>query len=128
MHEFLSEPWFEAVEALRDEAPEPPDTMKDLVLNVVVTGGAQGETEVHLANGQFQRGLAEGASTKITVPYDVAREIFVEGNFSVAMQAFMGGKIKVEGDMSKIMALQAGAASPSPEQAAFQVRLKELTA
>ena len=124
-HPFLSDAWFDAVEAL--EAPEPPAAMKDLTLNVVVQGGPDGDREVHMSGGQFERGLAEGAPTKLTVPYDVAKALFVEGNPQAAMQAFMSGKIKVEGDMSKIMAMQAGGASPSPEQEAFQKKLQELT-
>ena len=36
--------------------------------------------------------------------------MFVKGDQSAAMQAFMGGKIKVEGDMTKLMAMQSGGA------------------
>ncbi|MEN9648407.1 MAG: hypothetical protein RLZ17_443, partial [Actinomycetota bacterium] len=35
-----------------------------------------------------------------------ARNIFVEQDPNFTMQAFMSGKIKVEGDMLKMMALQ----------------------
>ncbi|MFP5327706.1 MAG: SCP2 sterol-binding domain-containing protein, partial [Acidimicrobiia bacterium] len=120
-YNFLSDDWFDAVQGLRDEAPEPPAAMKDLTLNVVVKGGPDGDREVHLSGGQFERGFAGGAPTKLTVPYDVAKSLFVEGNPQVAMQAFMSGQIKVEGDMSKLMAMQAGGmAAPSPEQKAFQ--------
>ena len=128
-HPFLSEAWFDAVEELRDEAPEPPAAMKDLTLNVVVQGGPDGDREVHMNGGQFERGLVDGAPTKLTVPFDVAKSLFVEGNPQVAMQAFMSGQIKVEGDMSKLMAMQAGGMSaPSPEQASFQAKLQALTA
>jgi putative sterol carrier protein len=43
------------------------------------------------------------------------------------MQAFMAGKVKVEGDMAKLMALQAG---PPPDATAQEMatRLKEITA
>ncbi|MDA8274047.1 MAG: SCP2 sterol-binding domain-containing protein [Actinomycetota bacterium] len=128
-HPFLSDAWFDAVEALRDEAPEPPATMKDLTLNVIVQGSPDGDREVHLTGGQFERGLADGAPTKLTVPYDIAKALFVEGNPQAAMQAFMSGQIKVEGDMSKLMAMQAGGmGTPSPEQKAFQDKLQALTA
>jgi hypothetical protein len=126
-HEFLSDEWMDAVEALRDEAPEPPAVMKDLVLNVTVVGGPDGDLDVHLSSGQFERGHADSAPTKLVVPYDVAKSMFIEGNPQAAMQAFMSGQIKVEGDMSKIMAMQA-AGAPSPEQEAFQEKLKALTA
>lgn len=128
-HKFLSDGWFEAVEGLRDEMPEAPAAMKDVVLNVIVQGGPDGDREVHLNGGQFERGLAEGAPTKLTVPYDTAKALFVEGNPQAAMQAFMTGQIKVEGDMSKLMAMQAGGmTAPSPEQKAFQDKLQALTA
>ena len=98
-----------------------------LVVNVTVTGGPDGDRDVHLAGGHFGRGHAEGAPTKLTVPYDVAKDLFIEGNPSAAMQAFMGGKIKVEGDITKVMALQS-AGPPSEEQAAFQARIQAMTA
>ncbi len=124
---FLSDPWMDAVEAIHDEAPEPPDAMKDVVVNITVTGGPDGEREVHLAAGHFGRGHADGAPTKLTVPFDVAKDLFTGGNPAAAMQAFMAGKIKVEGDLTKVMALQA-AGAPTPEQEAFQARLQAMTA
>jgi putative sterol carrier protein len=42
------------------------------------------------------------------------------------MQAFMSGQIKVEGDLTKLMAMQAGGA-PTTEQQEFQAKLKALT-
>jgi hypothetical protein len=128
-HAFLSDEWFDAVEGLRDEAPEPPEAMKDLVINVLVEGGPDGDREIHMNGGQFERGLADGAPTKLTVPYDTAKALFVEGNPQAAMQAFMSGQIKVEGDMTKLMAMQGGGmATPSAEQKAFQDKVQALTA
>lgn len=126
-HTFLSDEWFEAVEGLRDQVPEPAPAMKDLTLNIVVVGGPGGDTEVHMAGGQFERGLVDTAPTKLTVPYDVAKSIFIEGNQQAGMQAFMSGQIRVEGDMTKLMAMQAGAGAPTPEQQAFQAKLQEIT-
>ncbi|HZM42937.1 MAG TPA: SCP2 sterol-binding domain-containing protein [Acidimicrobiales bacterium] len=124
---FLSDDWFDAVEELRDEMPEPPAALKDLVINIVVAGGPDGDREIHMAGGQFERGLAEGAPTKLTVPFDVAKSMFIDGNQQAGMQAFMSGQIKVEGDMSRLMAMQA-AGGPTPEQVALQEKLKALTA
>jgi hypothetical protein len=126
-HTFLSDDWFDAVEGLRDEAPEPAAAMKELTLNIVVAGGPDGDREIHMTGGQFERGLAEGAPTKLTVPYEVAKSMFIDGNQQAGMQAFMSGQIKVEGDMTKLMAMQAGGA-PTPEQIAFQEKIKALTA
>jgi len=126
-HVFLSDDWFDAVEELRDEMPEPPAALKDLVINIVVAGGPDGDREIHMAGGQFERGLADGAPTKLTVPFDVAKSMFIDGNQQAGMQAFMSGQIKVEGDMSRLMAMQA-AGGPTPEQVALQEKLKALTA
>ena len=42
-----------------------------------------------------------------------------------ALEAFMTGKIFIEGDMSKVMALQS--ARPSQEQKALYKQIKEMT-
>ncbi len=128
-HTFLSDDWFDEVEKLRDEAPEPPPAMADLTLNIVVTGGPDGDREIHTKGGQFERGLVDDAPTKLTVPYDVAKAIFIDGNQQAGMQAFMSGQIKVEGDMTKLMAMQSGGAGgPSEAQKAFQEKLRAITA
>lgn len=127
---FLSEAWFDEVDKIRAELGdiEVPPAMKDLKVNIVVTGGPDGDREIRMEAGAFERGLAEGAPTKLTVPFDVAKAIFIEGNQQAAMQAFMSGQIKIEGDMSKIMAMQAGTGTPGGEAQVLQQRLKEITA
>jgi len=42
------------------------------------------------------------------------------------MQAFMAGKVKVQGDMTKLMAMQT--ATPNPDAQAFAEKVKEITA
>jgi hypothetical protein len=124
---FLSDEWLEAVQKLAAEAGGGgfPDSVQ---LNMVVTGGPQGDRELHVANGTFASGLLEGAPTKLTVPYTVAKDMFVKGDQAAAMQAFMSGQIKVEGDMTKLMAMQGQAPSGGADQAAIQAKLRELTA
>lgn len=127
-HTFLSDDWFKAMDAVRAEIgdPEVAPGMKDLKLNIVVTGGPEGDREVHLDAGQFRPGAVDGAPTKLIVPFDVARSMFIDGNQQAAMQAFMTGKVKVEGDISKVMAMQGAGATPSQQQ--FQERLQAITA
>lgn len=126
---FLSDAWFDAVEKIRAEIGEieVPAGMADLKLNIIVTGGPEGDKEIAIVSGNFERGLVEGAGTKLTVPYDTAKGMFVEGNQQAAMQAFMSGQIKVEGDMSKLMAMQSGG-QPGPAQKQLQEKIKEITA
>ena len=126
---FLSDDWFTAAKAIRDESGDiGPPGGNEITLNVTVVEGPMGDTEMHLANGVFDRGHVDDAPTKATVPYDVARALFVDGNPQAAMQAFMNGQLRIEGDISKIMAVQGAAMSPSPEQMHLQERLREITA
>ena len=52
--------------------------------------------------------------------------MFIEGDQNATMQAFMSGVIKVEGDMTKLMAMQAGG-PPSAEALKVQELLKSMT-
>ena len=94
---------------------------------MVVTGGPQGDRELHVADGVFAAGLLDDAPTKLTVPYTV-RAMFVEGNQQAAMQAFMSGQIKVEGDMTKLMAMQGQRGGDPAAAAEMQKKLQEITA
>jgi putative sterol carrier protein len=127
-HTFLSDEWLNEAKKIRDEfASDAPNPAADLTVNVVVTDGPEGDRELHMANGVFDTGLIDNAPTKLTLPYEVAKDMFINGNQQAAMQAFMSGQIKVEGDMTKLMAMQtAGASDPNREK--VQERLKEITA
>lgn len=126
-HEFLSDPWFEEVRKIRDEVnpPAPTGPAADMKLNIVVTGAPGGDKEIHMNAGDFGEGLIDDAPTKMTVPYEVAKQVFIEGNQQAGMQAFMQGQVKVEGDMSKLMAMQT--VQPTAEQQALQEKIKAIT-
>jgi len=127
-HPFLSDEWFAAARQIRDEAGDiGPPGGNDIRLNVTVTDAPGGDQEVHLADGVFDRGHVEDAPTKATVSYDVARQVFVDGNPQAAMQAFMAGQLRIEGDVSKLMAVQSSAMAPTPEQLQLQQRLRAIT-
>jgi hypothetical protein len=125
---FLSDDWLTEVKALADAAGADANAMPaDMQLNLVVTGGPEGDRELHMAGGTFGSGHVDGAPTKLTVPYDVARSMFIEGNQAAAMQAFMSGQIKVEGDMTRLMAMQAGGHGDPAAAAALQEKLRAIT-
>ena len=126
-HTFLSDAWLEEVKTLIAESGAPEPSADAITVNMVVTGGPEGDRELHMAGGSFGAGLVDDAPTKLTVPYDVARNMFINGDQSAAMQAFMSGQIKVEGDMTKLMAMQSGGGAGG-DQAAAQAALQAITA
>jgi len=124
---FLSDGWFaEATKIFQEIAPPVPAAIQDLVINLRVKGGPDGDVEARMAAGQILKGFGAGAPTTLTIPYDVARKMVVENDQNAAMQAFMGGQIQIEGDMTKVMAMQA-AGPPSPESLQVGQRIREMT-
>ena len=124
-HDFLSDDWFVEVRKLMDEAGDSAQGGGDLTLNITVTGGPSGDKELHQANGAMGEGHVDGAPTKVTVPYDVAKKLFIDQDQQAAMQAFMQGQIKVEGDMSKLMSM--GQQAPSAAQQELMKKIAEIT-
>jgi SCP-2 sterol transfer family len=131
---FLSEEWLEGARAIRAEyAGKTPPVPHVVRMNLLITGVPFGESEIeaHMdtSSGELEldTGFLETQDLKVTVDYETAKAILIEGNPQAGMQAFMAGKIKVEGDMAKLMALQAG---PAPDASAQEManKLKELTA
>jgi putative sterol carrier protein len=124
---FLSDAWLDEVQVLAAEAGKGmmPSGME---LNLVVTGTPEGDKELHVADGAFAKGLRTECPTKLTMPYDVAKGMFIKGDQQAAMQAFMSGQIKIEGDMSKLMAMQSQAPSMAGAGAEkVQAKLREIT-
>ena len=132
MPPFLSDDWFTQAAELRKEYADIPvqPAAQDLQVNLRLTGGPHGDTEAHLAPGDgglaIGKGFLADAPTTVTLGHDAAREMFVNGNMQPAMQAFMKGEIKVEGDMTKVMALQQ-AGAPGPRQQELQQKIQAIT-
>lgn len=108
-HPFLSDGWFDAAEGLITEhAPQAHGA--NVVMNLDV---ADGDRTVQFHMGardgatMFGRGHTE-ADVTLSTDIDTARAVFLDGNPQAGMQAFMAGKVKVQGDMTKLMAAQAG--------------------
>ncbi len=124
-YKFMSDEWFDEVEKMVEEANiEPPPQMADLAINVTITSD-DGDKQMAIEAGKMKRGHVDGAPTTITVPLDVAKKLFIDQDQSAGMQAFMSGQIKVEGDMSKLMAMQSMQASE--EQAALSKKIMAMT-
>jgi hypothetical protein len=111
---FLSDEWFANVDQLVEEhGAETPDSA-DLVMNLTITDTPFGpERHLHMGarsgRGHWGIGHADEADLHLTTDYATAKEVFISGDPTAGMQAFMSGKVKVAGDMGKLLAAQAGA-------------------
>jgi putative sterol carrier protein len=112
---FLSDEWIVEAHALREElagvTPSLP-AQAAVRMNLVVTEIPFDEEslQAHLdtSSGELliDKGHLESADLTVTVDYTTAKAILVDGNPQAAMQAFMAGKIRVDGDLTKLMAIQ----------------------
>jgi putative sterol carrier protein len=112
-HAFLSDEWMAAARAIREQyADQIPEVTTVIRINQVITDVPFGDGEVHsyidTSSGHLvlELGALDEPDATITTDYDTAKALFVEQDQAVAMQAFMEGRIKVQGDMMKMMAMQ----------------------
>jgi hypothetical protein len=131
---FLSEPWIEEARVIRAEAEAQgatPNVEHSVRMNLVVTEVpfGSGSIDAHLDTSsgmaELDSGHIDPADLVVTVDYSTARSILVEGNMQVAMQAFMTGKIKVDGDVAKLIDLQSS--SPGPGAQTVAQKLRDIT-
>jgi putative sterol carrier protein len=130
---FLSDEWLDAAKKIREEhaggaaAPAHSVRMNQIITEVPF---GDGTINAHLdtSGGEMQMdtGHLENPDLTVTLDYVTAKAILVDGNPQAGMQAFMAGKIKVQGDMTKMMAMQQG--TPDPAQAEIAAKIKEVTA
>jgi putative sterol carrier protein len=129
---FLSDEWIEEAHAIRAEFEDDSPTVSHAVrMNLVVTeipfGDEDLQAHMDTTSGELtiDKGHVESADLTITVDYVTAKAILVDRNPQAGMQAFMAGKIRVEGDMTKLMALQA--APPDERAGEMAERLRAIT-
>jgi putative sterol carrier protein len=131
-YKFLSEEWVAEAKRIREElgadAAAPAHSVR---MNQVITEVpfGDGEIQAHMdtSSGKMEMDLGhiDNPDLTVTLDYETAKAILVDGNPQAGMQAFMAGKIKVQGDMTKLMAMQSG--TPDPAAAAVAEAIKEIT-
>jgi hypothetical protein len=134
---FLSDEWIAAARALHAEyAGRLPAAPFAVAMNLVVTDIPFGSGRVlaHLDTSsgfpEVDLGHLDKPDLTVTTDYATVRMILVEGDAQGAMTAFLTGKIKVDGDIAKLLQLQStgltGADDPLREE--LGRRLQEITA
>jgi putative sterol carrier protein len=127
-YKFLSDEWIEAARKIREEVDSPTAAPAPVKMNLVITDVpfGDGAVDAHMdsTSGEvvLDTGHVDGPDVTATLDYETAKAMMVDSNPQAAMQAFMAGKIKLQGDMTKAMALQSG--PPNPE---LTKRIQEIT-
>jgi len=117
-YKFLSDEWVDAARKIREEVDAPTTAPQPVKMNLVITEVPFGEgtIEAHMdttsGTVELELGLLDASDVTATLDYDTAKAMMVDANPQAGMQAFMAGKIKLQGDMTKAMALQSGPPNP----------------
>jgi hypothetical protein len=133
---FLSDEWMTEATKIREEFANqggaPPHQIRmNLVITDVPSDVRASPIEAHMdtSEGEMKMDLGhlENPELTVTLDYDTAKAIFVEQNPQAGMQAFMGGRIKVQGDMTKLLVLQGQMAGVDPLALEAAGRIRAIT-
>lgn len=112
-YQFLSPQWVEKAKEIREShKSEDTSITATIRMNQIVTNlpfsSEELKTYVDTSDGilEIELGELENPDVTVVLDYDTAKAIFVDLDAQAGMQAFMAGKIKVTGDLTKLMALQ----------------------
>ena len=126
---FLTEEWVVAAKAIREEhAGDTPAPTHVVRMNQIITEVPFSDDPLHAhmdsSEGELKMDLGhlENPDLTVTIDYMTAKAILVEGNPQAGMQAFMAGKTKVDGDITKLMAISAGPIDPSAVEVAEKIQ------
>jgi hypothetical protein len=128
---FLSDEWMTAAKAIREgyrgRTPTMANSMRmNLRVSDVPFGAGTLEAHIDTSSGELEMELGHLEAPDLTVGLDylTAKAILVEQNAQAGMQAFMSGRVKVEGDMTKLLAMQA---APDPTALEMASAIRDIT-
>ena len=133
---FLSDEWIAEARKIRSETADraagaaPASVRMNQVITDVPFGPGRLDAHLDTSSGtvEMETGHLENADVTVTLDYDTAKAIFVDGTLEAGMKAFMDGKVRVQGDMAKLISALQQLAPPEPgavDQA--QRRIREIT-
>lgn len=133
-HTFLSPEWMDAARQVRESLPTPTTPPPVAVrVNLVVTEtpfAADVHGHIDTSDGEvvIEAGHLSDPDVTVTVDWATARSVFIDQDPAAAMQAFMSGRIAVDGDITKMLAMQSTASAPTEEARAVSDALRAITA
>ncbi len=137
---FLSDEWIVEARKIRSEmsdaeaaaaAATPAATVRmNQVITDVPFGSGRLDAHLDTSSGilEMETGHLENPDVTVTLDYETAKAIFVDGTLDAGMQAFMAGKVRVQGDMAKLIAALQQLAPPDPDAVnQAQARIRDIT-
>ena len=126
MAKYLTQEWLDETREMAADQPERPGA--SVKMNYVVTGGPDGDVTYHwiLENGKLvesKLGALEDGEVTLTMSYDDAVKQ-AKGELD-ANAAFMQGRVKVTGNMAKLMSLLP--LTNAPEYKELQAKISTVT-
>lgn len=110
-HPFLSDEWIDEIRAIRDEYRDhaPPVELPAFRANLVVTDVPFGAGKVRAfadstsGTVEIELGHVPDPDVRVTLGYELARALIVEQRPDVVARAWIMGKIRVDGDLTKLL-------------------------
>ena len=133
-HPFLSEEWIAAAREIRSRYSEQAPTTSASVrvnLNISEVPFGEGDLAAHLDTRsgrlEMELGHLDEADATVTTDYTTAKNLVVYQDQGALMQAFMGGRVKIQGDGTKLMALAAAGqtSTSNPDAASLAVKIAD---
>ena len=135
---FLSDEWIaearkiraEMADPAREAAAAPASVRMNQVITDVPFGDGKLDAHLDTSSGtlEMETGHLDQPDVTVTLDYATAKAIFVDGTLEAGMRAFMDGKVRVQGDMAKMISALQQLAPPDPgavDQA--QARIRDIT-
>lgn len=136
---FLSDEWIAEARKIRAEmadpaapaAAAPASVRMNQVITEVPFGDGRLDAHLDTSSGtlEMETGHLDEPDVTVTLDYATAKAIFVDGTLEAGMKAFMDGKVRVQGDMAKLIsALQQLAPPDAGAVDQAQARIRDITA
>ncbi|UDY37124.1 SCP2 sterol-binding domain-containing protein [Dermatobacter hominis] len=133
-YQFLTPEWIEEAKRIREQfdtdAAAPAHSVRmNQVITEVPFGDGTVNAHMDTSSGEIEMDLGhlENPDLTVTLDYATAKAILVDGNPQAGMQAFMAGKVKVQGDMTKLMAMQQPGGAQDDTAAKVAAAIQEIT-
>lgn len=133
-YQFLTPEWIDEAKRVREEfdtdsTPPAHSVRMNQVITEVPFGDGDINAHMDTSSGEIKMDLGhiDEPDLTVTLDYATAKAILVDGNPQAGMQAFMAGKIKVQGDMTKLMAMSQPATPGDDSAAKIAAAIQDIT-